>query len=201
MSSMSTNYVDSIPKRKRIKINMQTTMTNSAIQIEKVDLPKNCTWKHGSVYYVHPRGEDGKRRWERLGPDVAKAKKLAARIEGNSGRTRNLQLSAVANGREVPIHQQGRPGSKIQTVEGQQQTRSHAKYVLLPLFCFLTGYSEKAVRRKIEDGIWKQNVHFRKSPDGHIQLDMLSYYAWVEASQADLFQAELDALRKEGGSQ
>lgn len=40
------------------------------------------------------------------------------------------------------------------------------KWMLLPLFCQLTGYTDKAVRRKIEDGVWLQGRHFRKAPDG-----------------------------------
>lgn len=30
------------------------------------------------------------------------------------------------------------------------------RWMLVPLFCSLTGYTEKAVRRKIEDGVWVQ---------------------------------------------
>lgn len=45
------------------------------------------------------------------------------------------------------------------------------RYVLIPKFCADSGYSEKAVRRKIEDGIWLQNRHYRRAPDGHIMID------------------------------
>jgi hypothetical protein len=54
------------------------------------------------------------------------------------------------------------------------------KWMLIPAFCALTGYSAKAVRRKIEDGIWVQGKHFRKAPDGHITMDLQEYYKWVE---------------------
>lgn len=54
------------------------------------------------------------------------------------------------------------------------------KYVLIPLFCKLTGYTEKAVRRKIGDGVWIQGKHYRKAPDGRITINMLEYYRWVE---------------------
>ena len=54
------------------------------------------------------------------------------------------------------------------------------QWVLLPMFCSLTGYTEKAVRRKIEDGVWLQGKHFRKAPDGRITLDIQEYYKWVE---------------------
>lgn len=57
------------------------------------------------------------------------------------------------------------------------------QWVLLPMFCSLTGYTEKAVRRKIEDGVWLQGKHFRKAPDGRITLDIQEYYKWVEQAE------------------
>lgn len=54
------------------------------------------------------------------------------------------------------------------------------KWMLLPLFCQLTGYTDKAVRRKIEDGVWLQGRHFRKAPDGRITMNLQAYYHWVE---------------------
>lgn len=53
------------------------------------------------------------------------------------------------------------------------------KWMLLPLFCQLTGYSEKAVRRKIEEGIWLQGKHYRKVC-GRIHMNLQAYYQWVE---------------------
>lgn len=55
-----------------------------------------------------------------------------------------------------------------------------AKYVKLPLFEALTGYTEKAVRRKIEEGVWIEGKQYIKAPDGHILVSMEGYYAWVE---------------------
>jgi len=57
------------------------------------------------------------------------------------------------------------------------------QWVLLPMFCSLTGYTEKAVRRKIEDGVWLQGKHYRKAPDGRITLDIQEYYKWVEQAE------------------
>lgn len=57
------------------------------------------------------------------------------------------------------------------------------RWVLIPLFCRLTGYSEKAVRRKIEDGVWLQGKHFRRAPDGRITMNLQAYYEWVEAAE------------------
>ncbi len=53
------------------------------------------------------------------------------------------------------------------------------RYVLLPRFHDLTGYTEKAVRRKIEDGVWRENEVWIKAPDGHILIDLRGYESWV----------------------
>lgn len=54
------------------------------------------------------------------------------------------------------------------------------EWVLIPVFCALTGYTVKAVQRKIQSGVWLQGKHYRKAPDGHITMNMQSYYRWVE---------------------
>jgi hypothetical protein len=58
------------------------------------------------------------------------------------------------------------------------------EWVLIPVFSTLTGYSEKAVRRKIEEGVWLQGKHFRKAPDGRITMNLQEYYKWVEGVAA-----------------
>ena len=67
---------------------------------------------------------------------------------------------------------------------GETSTKSplpvKIKYVLLPLFAVMTGYSEKAVRNKIQEGVWLQGKHYRKAPDGRITMDMEEYYQWVQ---------------------
>jgi hypothetical protein len=56
------------------------------------------------------------------------------------------------------------------------------EWVLLPLFCALTGYTEKAVRRKIEDGVWLQGKHYKKVC-GRIHMSMEAYRQWVEQAE------------------
>lgn len=56
-----------------------------------------------------------------------------------------------------------------------------AKYVKLPLFEALTGYTEKAIRRKIEEGIWIEGKQYVRAPDGHILVSMEGYYRWAES--------------------
>lgn len=43
-----------------------------------------------------------------------------------------------------------------------------------------TGLSDKAIRRKIEDGIWIEQRQWRRAPDNHIMIDMEGVQAWVE---------------------
>lgn len=54
------------------------------------------------------------------------------------------------------------------------------RYVRLPLFEQITGYSQKAVRRKIEEGVWLEGKQYRRAPDGRILIDMDGYEKWVE---------------------
>lgn len=55
-----------------------------------------------------------------------------------------------------------------------------APYVTIPLAAALTGYSAKAIRRKIECGMWLEGREFRKAPDGHVLISIKGYQQWVE---------------------
>ena len=57
-----------------------------------------------------------------------------------------------------------------------------ARYVLLPLANALTGYSVKAMERKIERGDWQEGKLWKRAPDGHILIDMAGYQKWVEGN-------------------
>lgn len=58
-----------------------------------------------------------------------------------------------------------------------------ARFVTIKLAAQLTGLTEKAIRRKIERGIWLQGKHWRKA-DGGILIDMKGYEAWAEKAAA-----------------
>lgn len=58
-----------------------------------------------------------------------------------------------------------------------------SRYVLIPKFCDLVGYTDKAVRRKIEEGIWREGHEYRRAPDGHVQIDLEGYERWVEGER------------------
>jgi hypothetical protein len=56
-----------------------------------------------------------------------------------------------------------------------------ARYVLLPLATALTGYTVKAMQRKIERGDWSEGRVWRHAPDGRIVIDLVGYQRWVES--------------------
>ncbi|SAK83311.1 hypothetical protein AWB75_05389 [Caballeronia catudaia] len=53
-------------------------------------------------------------------------------------------------------------------------------YVTIARAANLTGLTEKAIRRKIEDGKWLSGREYRRSPDGGIFIDLRAYEQWVE---------------------
>jgi hypothetical protein len=59
-----------------------------------------------------------------------------------------------------------------------------ARYVLLPLASLLTGYSVKAMERKIERGDWQERKVWKRAPDGRIVIDVVGYQRWVEGASA-----------------
>ena len=54
-----------------------------------------------------------------------------------------------------------------------------SRYMLIQVFCQKVGYSDKAVRRKIESRQWMEGRHFIRAPDGHILIDLEGFYSWV----------------------
>jgi hypothetical protein len=73
-----------------------------------------------------------------------------------------------------PKHAQRQPVTTPATVSPP------AQYVTIPLAAALTGYSAKAIRRKIESGVWLEGREYRKAPDGHVLISMKGYQQWVE---------------------
>jgi hypothetical protein len=63
---------------------------------------------------------------------------------------------------------------------GKPVTVTPARYVLLHLATVLTGYTVKAMRRKIERGDWQEGKLWRRAPDGRIFIDLIGYQKWVE---------------------
>ncbi len=59
-----------------------------------------------------------------------------------------------------------------------------APYVTVKVAASITGFTEKAIRRKIQDGVWLEGREYRKSPDGRILISVKGYTSWVEQGQA-----------------
>jgi len=57
---------------------------------------------------------------------------------------------------------------------------SPARYVLLSLAQNLTGYTVKAMQRKIERGDWQEGKVWKRAPDGRILIDVQGYEKWIE---------------------
>jgi len=57
------------------------------------------------------------------------------------------------------------------------------RYVQIPKAAELTGYTVKAIRGKIAQGIWRDGIECRKAPDGHRMIDLRGYERWVEAGR------------------
>jgi hypothetical protein len=58
-----------------------------------------------------------------------------------------------------------------------------ARYVLLCLAVRITGYTVKAMERKIERRDWVEGKVWVRAPDGRVLIDMVGYHKWVEGSQ------------------
>jgi len=59
-------------------------------------------------------------------------------------------------------------------------TPTSARYVLLNVASQTTGYTVKAMQRKIERGDWIEGKLWRHAPDGRILIDLLGFQKWVE---------------------
>jgi hypothetical protein len=58
------------------------------------------------------------------------------------------------------------------------------RYVTIALASVMTGFTQKAIRRKIEDRVWIEGRQFKRAPDGHLMIDMEGYTKWVEKAAA-----------------
>lgn len=71
------------------------------------------------------------------------------------------------------------------------------RYVTIPKFAEMSGYTPDAIRSKIRDGIWRKDLEWRKAPDGRILVDVDGYHRWVEGGP--VLQVKHKALPR-GGS-
>lgn len=81
---------------------------------------------------------------------------------------------------EHPVRQRGQDAAN----EPAMLLVAPAPYVRISLAAVITGYTEKAIRRKIADGVWREGAVWRKAPDGSILISIKGYTAWAETEQA-----------------
>lgn len=58
--------------------------------------------------------------------------------------------------------------------------RSAAPYVTIELAASLTGYTQLAIEKKIEKGVWVEGREWKKAPDGRRLISLEGYKRWVE---------------------
>lgn len=61
-----------------------------------------------------------------------------------------------------------------------QQQLAPAPYVTIRVAAMLTGYSEKAIELKIDEGKWLEGEVWIKAPDGRRLISMRGFAKWVE---------------------
>ena len=54
------------------------------------------------------------------------------------------------------------------------------KYVTIKKAAQETGYTETAIRSKVDKGIWKEGAEWVRAPDGRILVNLVGYERWVE---------------------
>jgi len=54
------------------------------------------------------------------------------------------------------------------------------KYVLASKLSELTGYTVDAIRGKRTYGVWLENIHWVKAPDGRLLFNIDAIYRWME---------------------
>lgn len=53
------------------------------------------------------------------------------------------------------------------------------RFVTIKIFAAISGFTEKAIRRKIESGVWIERREYFRSPDSHIFIDREGVQKWV----------------------
>jgi hypothetical protein len=88
--------------------------------------------------------------------------------------------------RSSPVARAAHPRShrSLQVTTAEGSGARGTDYVTISVAAAITGYSAKAIRRKIESGIWLEGREFRRAPDGHVLISVKGYELWVERGRA-----------------
>jgi hypothetical protein len=57
-------------------------------------------------------------------------------------------------------------------------------YKTVRQFSAESGYTEAAIRAKMSDGTWAENLVWRHAPDRRVLIDVRGYETWVESTIA-----------------
>lgn len=58
-----------------------------------------------------------------------------------------------------------------------------ARFVTIGLASYVTGYSAKAIERKIEGGTWIEGSEYARAPDGRVLVDLDGFVRWARGER------------------
>jgi hypothetical protein len=90
----------------------------------------------------------------------------------------NIKLHGIAAGESGKISTSRDSGSPVQLTP--------CRFVTIELASVVTGYSRKAIERKIERGDWAESREYVRAPDGRILVDLRGYAAWALRSTSNV---------------
>ncbi|HKX40900.1 MAG TPA: excisionase [Burkholderiaceae bacterium] len=61
-----------------------------------------------------------------------------------------------------------------------EQAAPLAKYITVKLAAAVYGMTEKAIRRRMEEGVWLEGREWRRAPDGRLYVIPRGVDAWIE---------------------
>ncbi|HEY9012047.1 MAG TPA: hypothetical protein VIN06_13610 [Devosia sp.] len=112
---------------------------------------------------------------------LAPATIKSRRVRGEFQWLRTDARMLYADVRDVAdwIEQQRKPPDAGTVAPAAVAIGNH-RYVVVSRAAELTGYTAKAIQRKIQDGVWPEGVVWKRAPDGRVLIDMDGYGRWVE---------------------
>lgn len=87
---------------------------------------------------------------------------------------------AAARSATLPIRSSRSADPKMRTGD-EVEHFAFARFVTVDKAAALTGLTAKAIRRKIEDGVWIEHHQWVRGPDGRIYIDVQGFTKWVQA--------------------
>jgi hypothetical protein len=66
---------------------------------------------------------------------------------------------------------------------GEGVTVAPAAFVTIHLAATATGYTAKAIARKIEDGVWLEGYEYVRAPDGRVLVSLDGVSRWARGER------------------